>query len=146
MEGEAGAALTARYVADITAIVRHFDNGRTRIVLVGAPVRMDIRADADAVFVAVRNLASRLGVTFVDGGANLTPGRTFRATGACLADERTCGTAGRGRNVLRSDDRVHFCPGRGPELSGACPGGYSSGAVRYTRNLLTAINLSSVPS
>lgn len=144
MNNESGAALTRRYVTDVEAIIDRFAHSRTRVVIVGAPVRMDRRADADAIFRALRSLAARSGVAFVDGGRTITPGRTFRASGRCLPGEARCGNARPGANVLRSGDRVHFCP-TGPDFFGNCST-YSSGAVRYTEALGAGIRASKAPA
>jgi hypothetical protein len=79
-------------------------------------------------------------VTFVDGGRFITPGRDWRRVGECLPDEAECTgpvVDGVRTNVLRSPDRVHFCPVEiGP--SERCPT-YSSGAYRFARNIADPI-------
>lgn len=142
MNGETGRALVDRYVADVGALISRYDNGHTRVVVVGAPVRLDRRAETDAVFDALRRLAARRGVAFVDGGTRLTAHRVFRPVGRCLPEERVCGTASPGHNTLRAADGVHFCPA-GPDFFGNCSG-YSSGAVRFTLALRDAIDASTV--
>lgn len=144
MNSENGAALAARYTADVNTIINHFDNGTTRIVIVGAPVRMDRKADTDGVFDAMQALAANRGVAFYDGGQNISPNRIYKNPAFCNPFETTCGTAGAGKNIIRSADRVHFCP-EGGSLSGACAS-YNSGAVRYTEAIKAGIAVSAKPT
>jgi hypothetical protein len=78
-------------------------------------------------------------VHFVDGGRLLTPHRDWRKTAPCLPGERCTGPIVNGvpSNVIRSADRVHFCPVRN-SVENPCPV-YSPGAARFARTIAQAI-------
>lgn len=143
MSGERGEALAERYRRDVQAIIDRFRNGRTRIVVVGAPVRRGSMADDNLVFEALRSVATdpANAVAFFDGGRWITPNRTQTTRAAtCLSLETgdRCGTSQDPRkNYIRDAAHEHLCP-LGGSLDGSC-GRYSSGAVRLTLNLADGI-------
>jgi hypothetical protein len=94
--------------------------------------------------IAMRSEAYRQGMKAADGGIYVTPGRKWYWTRPCMAGERCVGhqinkAVAPGRNIVRSNDRVHFCPGPPHNLE-PC-GTYSSGSWRYARALTAAVNL-----
>jgi hypothetical protein len=78
----------------------------------------------------------RLGISVVDGGTYISPGRVWYWTQPCMAGERCVGSqisslVPPGRNIVRAADRVHLCPGGSHGLD-PCPY-YSSGSWRFAR-------------
>lgn len=148
MAGERGDALAARYRKDVDALIDRFRNGRTKVVIVGAPTRRPTMADDNLVFAALRELAADPSnqVAFFDGGRHLTPDRTTTTRAAtCLSRETgaRCGTSKDPRkNYIRDVDHDHLCP-TGGTIGGTCDG-YSSGAVRLSLNLLDGIRAAKV--
>ncbi|MCU1455712.1 MAG: hypothetical protein JWN46_3858 [Acidimicrobiales bacterium] len=143
MNGEVGQALVDRYVLDVAAIVHALDNGRTRIAIVGAPARFS--RDGEAIVAALHQFADEHEITWVDGGAEITPGRRLAFVAACLPIERgrACGTDRPGTNIIRDPYLDHLCPGR-IDVFGRCPR-YSSGAVRLALQFARAIRTASLP-
>lgn len=148
MNGEKGEALAARYEKDVQTLINTYRNGRTRIVVVGAPTRRPHLADGNLVFSRLKALAEKPSndVAFFDGGRHITPNRnaTTREM-ACLPSEKgnRCGTNKAGtRNYVRDERHDHLCP-TGGRLNGTC-NMYSSGSVRLTMNLLDGIRWSKV--
>ena len=150
MAGETGAALAARYVKDVQALIDRFRNGRTKVVVVGAPARQPALADGNLVFDALAALATAPGnaVAFFDGGRYLTPDRTLPTRAAtCLPSETgaRCGTSkDPKKDYIRDVARDHLCP-LGGEIDGSCAV-YSSGAYRLSLNLRDAIRSAKVPA
>ncbi|MCU1454258.1 MAG: hypothetical protein JWN46_2404 [Acidimicrobiales bacterium] len=140
MNGETGKALVDRYLADIGAIGRLLKNGHTRISLVGAPARQERHVNSEDVYNAMAGFAHDHHLTFIDGGAYITPGRVMSRTGPCLRREtgQYCGAAGPGRNYIRDEALVHLCPGP-IDVYGRCDY-YSSGAVRLAIQFQAAID------
>ncbi|MCU1483810.1 MAG: hypothetical protein JWN67_556 [Actinomycetia bacterium] len=146
MNGEQGQALVDRYLRDLGAIGRALKNGHTRISIVGSPAHAAHRADSDAIFTAYKKFATDHHLTFVDGGAYLTPDRVPVRTAACLKREtgRYCGTTGGpGRNIIRDKDLEHLCPGP-IDVYSRCQS-YSSGAVRLGIQFGVAIDKAVLP-
>ena len=150
MAGERGTALAARYRRDVEALIDRFRNGRTKVVIVGAPTRRPSATDDNLVFAELRTLAAEAdnAVAFFDGGRNITPDRTATTRAAtCLPRETgaRCGTSqDPKKNYIRDADHNHLCP-MGGTLAGTCDR-YSSGAVRLSLNLLDAIRAAKVPA
>ena len=81
-----------------------------------------------------RDLAQVPKVAFVDAAAAAeNPDGTFAHDLPCAPYESTCDPSG--RNVVRSDDGVHFCPGLHTQ---PCPA-YSSGAYRFAWMITLAL-------
>jgi hypothetical protein len=141
----AGQVLVDRYRADLTALVDRVRADGARVLLVSQPARGPDRtasgpADPDremelaGINRAYAQLAGAPGVALVDAGAAVEgPRGAFAATLPCLPEEEVCGPGG--RNTVRSDDGVHFCPGSGTL---PCPT-YSSGAFRFARAIALAL-------
>jgi hypothetical protein len=150
MAGETGPDLADRYRRDVQALIDHFRNGRTKVVIVGAPTRRPTMADDNLVFVALQALAAdaRNQVGFFDGGRFITPNRELTNRAAtCLSPRETgsrCGTSlDPSKNYIRDIDHNHLCP-TGGTLGGTCSM-YSSGAVRLSLNLRDGIKVAKVP-
>ena len=127
-----GQAVVAEYRLDVTALIAEALYVGAHVLLVGQPVHAGSLASNNVVTginAMYRDLASARDVSFVDAGAAVeNPDGSFASTLPCLASEPRCVLSG--RNVVRSDDGVHFCPGSGPV--GLCPG-YASGAFRFAK-------------
>lgn len=148
-DGEGGQlradALVARYRADLTTLVGRIRDSGARVLLVGQPRRgpnhrtggstdPDGAGEVDGINRVYADLATSPGVSLVDAGAAVeAPDGTFASTLPCLDREEECGPDG--RNAVRSDDGVHFCPG---ELDLPCPT-YSSGAFRFAGAIARAL-------
>jgi hypothetical protein len=150
MDGTPSNLVWARYYNDIGAQIDRFRNGHTRIVIVGGVYRP--RTDyaggnvSNDVFTALQALARNKGVTFVDGGKDITPYRVAYSSAPCLGGIEygdRCGTAGPGRNVIRDAELEHLCPYPANVFLGTC-NIYSSGSVRLALAILTGINTSVV--
>jgi hypothetical protein len=133
-----GDALVRRYRTDLAALVDRFRATGARVLLVGQPARGPAaggQEEVDGINEAYQALAEADGVSYVDAGAALeTDDGRFALTMACRPGERECGPDG--RNVVRTDDGVHLCPG---EALAPCPV-YSSGAHRFARAIADAID------
>ncbi len=127
-----GQAVVAEYRLDVTALIAEASYAGANVLLVGQPVHAGSVASNDVVTginAMYRDLAGARDVSFVDAGAAVeNPDGSFASTLPCLTSEPRCVLSG--RNVVRSDDGVHFCPGSGPV--GLCPG-YASGAFRFAK-------------
>src|SRR3954470_11894502 len=149
MAGESGDALAARYRKDVQWLINHFRNGKTKVVIVGAPVREGELAGDNLVFTALQQLAAdpSNAVKFFDGGRYITPDRTRPTRAAtCLSSETGshCGTsADPKKNYIRDANREHLCP-TGGTLNGTCDM-YSSGAYRLALHLPDALKHRKVP-
>lgn len=87
---------------------------------------------------AMRAEAQRLGMGVSDGGKYVSPGRTWTWTQPCMRGEQCVGNrinpaVPAGRNIVRANDRVHFCPGPGHGFDPCST--YSSGSWRFARAL-----------
>ncbi|WP_421118683.1 hypothetical protein ACE2AJ_15125 [Aquihabitans daechungensis] len=144
MAGERGQALADRYRKDVQTLINRYRNGKTKIVIVGAPARKPTLAQSNLVFTTLQSLATSPAnqVAFYDGGRLLTPNRDVPTRAAtCLSPRETgsrCGTSqDPKKNYIRDAQLEHLCP-TGGTINGAC-GMYSSGAVRLTLNFRDAI-------
>lgn len=87
---------------------------------------------------AMRAEAQRLGMRTADAGRWVSPNRVAVRTQPCLSGEPCVGrqldrSVPAGHNIVRSNDRVHFCPG-GARGFNPCPH-HNSGAMRFARAL-----------
>lgn len=148
MNGETGQPLADRYRRDVQALIDRFRNGKTKVVVMGAPARKPRQADGNLVFATLQSLASASNnqVGWMDGGRYLTPNRTATTRAAtCLGRETgsRCGTSQDPRkNYIRDEQHNHLCP-LGGSINGTCKM-YSSGAVRLTINIAEAIKQAKV--
>lgn len=123
----AGRALVDRTTQDVRAATEMFATNGTRVVLVGGPDVPGLPGNpglgvAEAYNELVNEWAGRdLGrVRYADAAATVTgPDRTFAETLPCRDDEGEAEGCRDGRVVVRSEDRIHFCPGAGD--GPACP-------------------------
>ena len=153
MASERGDALAARYHQDVQTIIDRYRNGRTKVVVLGAPTRKRSLVDDNKVYDALQVVAAdpANGVAFFDGGRFLTPDRTkLSRVAPCLSpretgSKATCtGTASdKAKNYIRDSIYEHLCP-NGSSLTGSCDV-YSSGAVRLTLNIRDGIKAAKVP-
>lgn len=150
MAGEKGDALAARYRKDVQTLIDRYRNGKTKVVIVGAPARKPSLVQSNLVFTTLQALAADPvnQVGFFDGGRLLTPDRLAPTRAAtCLSPRETgsrCGTSqDPTKNYIRDAQLEHLCP-TGGTINGACSG-YSSGAVRLTLNLRDGIKVAKVP-
>ncbi|MGN6696248.1 MAG: hypothetical protein ACTHN0_18870 [Aquihabitans sp.] len=142
MAGEKDQVLADRYRKDVQALISKYRNGKTKIVIVGAPARKATLAQSNLVFTTLQSLAADPAnqVGFFDGGRFITPNRTAPGrTAACLSPRETEGGTcpSSGRSMIRDAGIEHLCP-TGGTIGGTC-GQYSSGAVRLTLNFRDAI-------
>ncbi len=149
MAGEKGQALATRYRKDVQTLINRYRNGKTKIVIVGAPARRPTLAQSNLVFTALKDLAAAPAnqVAFYDGGRLLTPNRSVPTRAAtCLSPRETgsrCGTSkDPKKNYIRDAQLEHLCP-TGGTVNGSC-GTYSSGAVRLTLNLRDGIKIAKI--
>lgn len=149
MAGEKGQALADRYRKDVQTLIDRYRNGKTKVVIVGAPARKPTLTQSNLVFTTLQTLATAPAnqVAFYDGGRLLTPNRNVPTRAAtCLSPRETgdrCGTsADPKKNYIRDAQLEHLCP-TGGTISGTC-GTYSSGAIRLTLNLRDGIKAAKV--
>ena len=132
-----GAGLVDRYRQDVATLVERSQEAGAVVVLVGQPSRGNDPAGAsevDGLNSAYRSLAITLGADFVDAGASVElDDGAFTLRLPCTPMEPACDPDG--TNAVRSDDGVHFCPGRN-DLP--CPR-YSSGALRFALAISDAV-------
>ena len=140
----AGDAVIAKYRADLEAAADQTVRANRPLILASPPAARGMHELWQQLDDLYRQIAAtHPGVQYVDAGTDIAPGGQFAATQPCLARERKhppgksrCRSAG-SRIAVRSRDGLHFC-GRSltrPPLR--CPS-YSSGALRYARNLVGA--------
>jgi len=133
-----GQALIAKYRSDVGALISAALNASAQVMLVGQPIQGDNVGGNDIVDglnPTYLELSNQEGVSFVDAGAAVeNPDGTFAASLPCLPSEQECGPSG--RNVIRNDDGLHFCPGLPPP--GPCAA-YSSGAYRFAQGMANAV-------
>jgi hypothetical protein len=111
---------------------------RVTIDLIGNP---EMQSGDNRVYDLWRELATRYPNThFFDGGALVSPNRTFVTTLPCLAGEPCSGPIENGvhMNVVRAWDGIHFCPIKTPVFGEKCPV-YASGAYRFAVSEYEAI-------
>jgi hypothetical protein len=135
-----GTDLTASYRAQMQEVKRIWTGSGTGVSWAAAPYHP--APGAEVAQDAMRAEAYRQGLGVVDGGRYVTPGRVWSWTQPCMAGEPCVGSqinraVAPGRNIVRSSDRVHFCPGAGHGFD-RCPT-YSSGAWRYARALTESL-------
>lgn len=127
----------ARQLREVAGI---WSGSGARVVWAATP-RLPAQVSED-VQDAMRAEARRLGLGVADSGRYVTPNRTWAQVLPCLPGERCPGhqinpAVASGRNIVRANDGVHFCPGGGRGFD-PCPY-YSSGAWRFARALAEAI-------
>jgi hypothetical protein len=144
MAGEKGQALADRYRKDVQTLIDLYRNGKTKIVILGAPARKQSLAQSNLVFTTLQSVAAAPAnqVAFYDGGRLITPNRSIPTrAAACLSPRETgsrCGTsADPKKNYIRDAQLEHLCP-TGGTINGACTM-YSSGAIRLSLNIRDAI-------
>ncbi|HEY8524819.1 MAG TPA: hypothetical protein VIL48_07655 [Acidimicrobiales bacterium] len=134
LEGE---ALAERYVADVRAAVELLAAHDVRVVIAGPPPAPGLPGQAtELIDQAYRDLVTEWAgieigrVRYSPAGRTVAgPDRAYAPSLPCLEDEDAADGCTDGRIVVRSPDRIHFCPsGLSDEL--VCPE-YSSGARRY---------------
>jgi hypothetical protein len=89
---------------------------------------------------------SHSGVQYVDAGQDIAPGGVYSSTQQCepyetrIPEAKGSCTGPDARITVRGADGGHFCGNTGPTAAVLCPT-YSSGAMRYALNLVTAAKL-----
>ncbi|HEX6166871.1 MAG TPA: hypothetical protein VFZ30_08795 [Acidimicrobiales bacterium] len=143
-----GRALVDRTVQDVRAATEMFATNGSRVVLVGGPDVPGLPGNpglgvAEAYNGLVNEWAGRdLGrVRYADAAATVTgPDHAFTETLPCRSDEGEAEGCRDGRVVVRSEDRIHFCPGAasGPACPVPSPGARRFGLemARVTRMAL----------
>jgi hypothetical protein len=107
-----------------------FFGPKVTIDLIGNP---EMQSGDNRVYDMWQTLATHYPNThFFDGGALVSPNRTFVTTLPCLAGEPCTGPIENGMqtNVVRAWDGIHFCPIKTPVFGQRCPV-YASGAYRF---------------
>ena len=131
-----GAELAGRYATDVRGAVEAFAAAGTRVVIAGPPPTPGLPGEAgdlieDEYLRIVTEWAGRdIGrVRYADAGATVTEDGEYVDTLPCADGEGAEQGCEDGRIVVRTPDRIHFCP---TELTDdlVCPV-YSSGAERY---------------
>ena len=137
-----GADIISKYRTDTLAAVKETEAAGARFVLVSPPAARSV-GDWPAFDSMFRGIAAAdADVDYVDGGVEIAPDGHFMSTQACLPFETQLSVArgectGEGRIPVRTSDGVHFCP---VDKQLNCPV-YSSGAMRYTLAILSAVRL-----
>jgi hypothetical protein len=145
----AGAAKLAKYTEDIQPVVRIFREIGSRVYFVGIPISRAAAeshsTDWDQLNTMYAALARRTSNTeFVDAHEAVENHGAYTDTLPCLMDEPCTGgvdSAGRGINVVRAPDGVHFCPGAPSAIdgvTGTCSV-WSSGSFRYGRAMAAPV-------
>ena len=149
MAGEHDQALADRYRQDVQTLIDRYRNGRTKVVIVGAPTRKPHMAESNLIFTTLKALAAEPTnqVGFYDGGRLITPDRNLTTRAAtCLSPRETgshCGTSlDPTKNYIRDVYHDHLCP-TGGTIGGTC-NMYSSGAVRLSLNFRDGIKVAKV--
>jgi hypothetical protein len=145
-----GSALVERTKADVRAATELFATAGTRVVLVGGPDAPGLPGDAsleiaEAYNDIVNEWAGRdLGrVRYADAAATVSgPDHAFAARLPCRADEGPDQGCDGGEVVVRSDDRIHFCPVSHDELVCTVP---SPGAQRFGVEMARVVRLALDP-
>ena len=132
-----GNALVARYQQDIATLIQRALAAGGQVVLVGQPARGGDplgAAEVEGLNQIYRAMATTTSVQFVDAGATVeNADGSFAARLPCSPIEPECDDDG--TNAVRSDDGVHFCPGRHDV---PCPH-YSSGSLRFALSIAQAV-------
>lgn len=131
-----GTSHLASYRAQMQEVQRIWTGSGTRLAWVSTP-RLPVAYTEDAQDV-MRSEAQRLGMVVGDGGKYVSPNRVWAWTQPCMAGERCVGrqlngAVAPGRNIVRANDRVHFCPGPSHGFDPCST--YSSGSWRFARAL-----------
>jgi hypothetical protein len=134
--------VVAKYRTDLQRLIDIF-GPQTAVYLVGAP---QTRVPSDGIVDVSRELAAELSnVEYIDGGALISPDRTYADTQPCLLGEQCTGpvVGGVPQNVVRNTDGIHFCP-VDHQPGQPCPV-YASGAFRYARTIFEGMGGQSPP-
>lgn len=131
-----GQALTDRIAADVRTAAELFATAGTRVVLVGGPHAPGLPAGdatldiADAYVRIVNEWAGELGrIRYADAAATVTgPDHRYVDRLRCRDGEGPDEGCVGGEVVVRSPDRIHFCPTRQDGLACSVP---SPGARRF---------------
>jgi hypothetical protein len=136
-----GAAKLAKYRTDTQAAIDVTDQAGAKFVLASPPANRtgDGWGPLDAMY---RGLVfANQAVRYADAGESIAPDGHFAATQTCLPFERAIAgtgcTSATSVIAVRGEDGAHFCQ----VPFGAPCEGYSSGALRYAINLLSAARL-----
>ncbi|HET6953340.1 MAG TPA: hypothetical protein VFI47_23365 [Acidimicrobiales bacterium] len=112
-----GDALAARFDADVRAATDMFATAGTRVVLVGGPDAPGLDGGATLAIVDVyeRIVTEWAGrdigrVRYADAAATVTDDHHFVDRLPCEPDEDAAQGCVDGQVVVRTDDRIHFCP------------------------------------
>lgn len=144
----AGRALADRTEADVRAATEIFATQGTRVVLVAGPVAPGLPGDpdlADAYNGIVNEWAGRdLGqVRYADAAATVTgPDHGYVDRLPCRDDEGGAQGCVDGEVVVRSPDRIHFCPRGGDGLACSVP---APGARRFGEEMARVVRLALDP-
>jgi hypothetical protein len=136
-----GAALAERYAADIEAAVELFAAADVRVVIAGLPPAPGLPGDAtELIEEAELSLVTRWAgidighVRYSPAGDTVAGAdRAYESHLPCLDGEGEAEGCEGGEIVVRSPDRIHFCP-EGLTERLTCPV-YSSGARRYGQEM-----------
>lgn len=136
-----GVDLTASYREQMREVKRIWTGSGTQVTWAAAPVIPN--ESSGPAQDAMRGEAYRQGLRVVDGGKYVSPGGVWHWTQPCMAGERCIGhqisaSVAPGRNIVRSSDRTHFCPGP-PHGFDPCRY-YSSGSWRYARAITEGLS------
>ncbi len=134
-----GNDITASYRAQMREVKRIWTGSGTEVTLAVMPFIP--QPDSEPAQEAMRVEAYRQGLKVVDAGKYVTPGRRWFWTQPCMRGELCIGhqlnrAVPPGRNIVRANDKTHFCPGGGHGLRPCAL--YSSGSWRYARALTEA--------
>ncbi len=149
-EGLTGRALVERTEADVRTATEMFATQGTRVVLVGGPDAPGLPGDASlGIAEAYNDIVSQwagrdLGrVRYADAAATVTgPDHGFAARLPCADDEGPDRGCEDGEVVVRSADRIHFCPVSHNEMVCPVP---SPGAWRFGEEMARAVRLALDP-
>ena len=137
-----GAAKLAKYRDDTQTAIQLSDKAGALFVLASPPANRTAGDGWDLLDTMYRGLVfANPTVEYADAGADIAPDGHFMGEQTCLPFERiipqTGCTSAASVIAVRADDGAHFCQ----VPFGAPCVGYSSGALRYAINLLSAARL-----
>lgn len=146
-----GQALTDRTAADVRAAAELFATAGTRVVLVGGPHAPGLPAGdatldiADAYLRIVNEWPGELGrIRYADAAATVTgPDRRYAERLPCRDGEGADEGCADGEVVVRSPDRIHFCPAEHGELVCPVP---SPGARRFGQEMARVTRMALDPA
>ncbi len=135
-----GADIDASYRAQMRRVKQIWTGSGTEVTWAQVPVVPAV--ESGPAQAAMRDESYRQGLKVIDAGRDVTPDGRYHWTLPCMAGERCIGyqlnaSVPRGRNIVRANDKTHFCPGGGHGLD-PC-GTYSSGSWRFARALTGAL-------